>query len=331
MKHRDYINSEGWKILRNQAIDKSGGLCEFCGEGADEVHHVRYPKSFDKDSLDNLVVTCRKCHETSHGIKQEQIMENNLQVNVFSADGNDYAIRQEDKNGITYYRLHDIVCALSDSSEQIQKSMMNMDRIEYHLDDDEYGRFPYKSKIELWVTREGGYGVAMALHTPRAKSFKRWLKHVAIPAQIHGNMPQVQTSNSVLQHLQSTLAVLIEHENKLAQLPEIKESADKAFEIAVETQNKMMDLTDEKYIAASEFIRDADITDAEIGRAAARLARETGATKTDKGWHIPGGERLSVRVPVAGSIYGYVNRWLKTYLVTVVDKIRAGKLSVGDF
>jgi len=69
MMYQDYLKSNEWKNLRMQALTKRGFTCEFCGEDARIVHHVRYPKDFSDDSLKNLVVVCKRCHDLCHGIR----------------------------------------------------------------------------------------------------------------------------------------------------------------------------------------------------------------------------------------------------------------------
>ena len=67
--YKDYLKSGAWAKLRAKALDRANGQCEFCGDVGMAVHHVRYPKAFKDDHVDNLVVVCKDCHELSHGIR----------------------------------------------------------------------------------------------------------------------------------------------------------------------------------------------------------------------------------------------------------------------
>jgi len=70
MNYRDYLNSPEWNALRKKAYKRANGKCEMCGAPACSVHHVKYPKQYAEDSLQNLVVLCEKCHRLSHGIRK---------------------------------------------------------------------------------------------------------------------------------------------------------------------------------------------------------------------------------------------------------------------
>lgn len=61
----NYINSEKWQILRQQVIKEYNGLCFYCLEKANDVHHKSYD-NFGNEPLSDLVLLCRKCHEEEH-------------------------------------------------------------------------------------------------------------------------------------------------------------------------------------------------------------------------------------------------------------------------
>ena len=63
--------SVAWKELRQKAIDRDDGKCIFCNRTFREVHHVKYPKRFKEDHVDNLLVVCEKCHRRLHGIRDD--------------------------------------------------------------------------------------------------------------------------------------------------------------------------------------------------------------------------------------------------------------------
>ena len=70
LEYEAHLKSEKWKSLRKECFRRAGYRCEFCGEVARlAAHHVRYPKNgFKRDSVENLVAACSKCHGICHGI-----------------------------------------------------------------------------------------------------------------------------------------------------------------------------------------------------------------------------------------------------------------------
>lgn len=75
-RYAKYMASPAWKELRAKARERSGNKCEFCGGPPEHVHHVRYPKRFEDDHLDNLVVACEPCHSKLHGIRSDVFVDN---------------------------------------------------------------------------------------------------------------------------------------------------------------------------------------------------------------------------------------------------------------
>lgn len=63
--YKDYMNSEKWKIIRKKVIDKYNGMCFYCKEPGNDVHH-KYYDNFGNEPLSDLVLLCRKCHEEEH-------------------------------------------------------------------------------------------------------------------------------------------------------------------------------------------------------------------------------------------------------------------------
>jgi hypothetical protein len=70
LKYSEYLKSPSWKKLRKLAYQRSNHSCDFCGNEAVAVHHVKYPKKYNEDCLDNLIVVCKKCHELTHGLRE---------------------------------------------------------------------------------------------------------------------------------------------------------------------------------------------------------------------------------------------------------------------
>ena len=66
--YKEYLRSSEWLVLRKQALERAEFSCEDCGKTGVplQVHHIEYPKSFEDDSVDNLVVLCEMCHFKEH-------------------------------------------------------------------------------------------------------------------------------------------------------------------------------------------------------------------------------------------------------------------------
>jgi len=70
--YKNYLKSDEWKKLKQETIDRDGGRCRKChGCYCQEVHHIKYPKDFKDDCLENVISVCSKCHKEIHGIKRQ--------------------------------------------------------------------------------------------------------------------------------------------------------------------------------------------------------------------------------------------------------------------
>ncbi len=67
----EYMNSRKWEDLRRKALQRADYKCELCGAPYKAVHHIRYPKKYREDHVDNLIAVCGKCHAILHGIRDE--------------------------------------------------------------------------------------------------------------------------------------------------------------------------------------------------------------------------------------------------------------------
>jgi hypothetical protein len=86
-QYREYLASDDWRKLRGGALTWSSGKCDFCGDLAEQVHHVRYPKTFGNERPSDLVSVCRRCHELCHGRQQMQELTNAEKYKVIAASG----------------------------------------------------------------------------------------------------------------------------------------------------------------------------------------------------------------------------------------------------
>lgn len=71
--YHTYLNSKDWKSLRKKVIERDKSRCVFCNKKFKEVHHIRYPKRFKEDHIDNIICICKSCHRRLHGIKDDDL------------------------------------------------------------------------------------------------------------------------------------------------------------------------------------------------------------------------------------------------------------------
>jgi hypothetical protein len=65
-KYNTYLTSPAWYDLRARVLQRSGGLCEGCGDRmADHIHHLTYER-FGREMLFDLAAVCRECHTVIH-------------------------------------------------------------------------------------------------------------------------------------------------------------------------------------------------------------------------------------------------------------------------
>lgn len=91
-EYRDYLRSKEWSDIRERALQINGGICSFCNERATEVHHIRYPKTFARDSIFNVQPVCRRHHEVMHGMGNITPIDN---YDVLEFHGQKFAIGKE--------------------------------------------------------------------------------------------------------------------------------------------------------------------------------------------------------------------------------------------
>ena len=63
--YNKYLSSYEWQNLRKQIIKRDNGICQYCGEKGNDVHHLTYER-FKKELLSDLILVCRPCHEKIH-------------------------------------------------------------------------------------------------------------------------------------------------------------------------------------------------------------------------------------------------------------------------
>mgnify|MGYP000057652669 CR=1 FL=1 len=64
----DYLRSRVWAWKRERALARDGRACKLCaGRGGLQVHHRAYVARWGRESDDDLVTLCARCHRTFHG------------------------------------------------------------------------------------------------------------------------------------------------------------------------------------------------------------------------------------------------------------------------
>lgn len=91
MKRRDeynrHLKSHNWSEQRDLALDRTSGFCQFCGEVASQVHHVKYPKRFGDEHPHSLIPVCERCHNISHGVQNMKQLSDVTRMAELSPNG----------------------------------------------------------------------------------------------------------------------------------------------------------------------------------------------------------------------------------------------------
>lgn len=82
-----YLKSTDWGEQRNFALERTSGFCQFCGEVASQVHHVKYPKRFGEEHPHSLIPVCERCHNISHGVQEMKLLTDVTQMTELSPNG----------------------------------------------------------------------------------------------------------------------------------------------------------------------------------------------------------------------------------------------------
>lgn len=88
LAYKQYLKSSEWQDLRNIALIRTDGFCQFCGEIATQVHHVKYPKRFGDEHPHSLIPVCNHCHSISHGVQIMNELTNVVQMSDLAPSGN---------------------------------------------------------------------------------------------------------------------------------------------------------------------------------------------------------------------------------------------------
>lgn len=64
--YRNYLKSVTWKHIREEALKYYNYTCQDCGREGRDVHHMYYPEHLGMETIDDLKVLCRSCHDLEH-------------------------------------------------------------------------------------------------------------------------------------------------------------------------------------------------------------------------------------------------------------------------
>lgn len=66
-EYLQYLKSEHWDLLRNQAFERDGWRCQKCNSKHNlQGHHKRYRKDLYKCTVDDIETLCFGCHRHHH-------------------------------------------------------------------------------------------------------------------------------------------------------------------------------------------------------------------------------------------------------------------------
>lgn len=151
MRYQDYLKSAEWKNLARNARVRAGNRCEMCGDSPDHVHHVRYPKSFKDDGLENLIVLCASCHAKSHGIRGE-VMQTGKTITVSG-----YRIcATTSSDGVPLVRFKDVMLAFGHQDHRIDQALWS--RVKNTIIEGPHWvrlENPFTQKLECFLTISG--------------------------------------------------------------------------------------------------------------------------------------------------------------------------------
>lgn len=82
-----YLKSLDWKENRAFALERTSGFCQYCGNVASQVHHVKYPKKFGEEHPHSLIPVCERCHNISHGVQEMKSLTDVERMSELSPNG----------------------------------------------------------------------------------------------------------------------------------------------------------------------------------------------------------------------------------------------------
>jgi hypothetical protein len=72
-EHKIYLQSDIWKKIRLEILQRDNNLCQDCKHLATEVHHLNYIYIKQDKEKDFCISLCRKCHQNRHNFKFNEV------------------------------------------------------------------------------------------------------------------------------------------------------------------------------------------------------------------------------------------------------------------
>jgi 5-methylcytosine-specific restriction endonuclease McrA len=71
MPYSEYLETPEWRVTRRHATKAAEDKCQRCGRLSRrlDVHHRTYERLGREDSMSDLEVLCRQCHQKEHGFE----------------------------------------------------------------------------------------------------------------------------------------------------------------------------------------------------------------------------------------------------------------------
>jgi len=68
-RSRVRLDTEAYRELRQQVLERDGWRCQACGSLVGlEIHHARFRSQQGEDTEENLIALCAQCHKKIHAL-----------------------------------------------------------------------------------------------------------------------------------------------------------------------------------------------------------------------------------------------------------------------
>ena len=62
----DYLKSDAWERKRFVVLRRDNWTCVYCGQEAEQVHHLKYARNIGTEPIHWLESVCKSCHNKIH-------------------------------------------------------------------------------------------------------------------------------------------------------------------------------------------------------------------------------------------------------------------------
>lgn len=182
-EYQAYLRSPSWRSLSMAARFRAGNRCEFCGMTGDHVHHVKYPKQWAQDHIDNLIVVCSHHHDLLHGIRGDTMSGKLIVIEGIDVQDSFMDFRQ------LYASLYEASVGIYANNVELYNSAFDRGMMaawnqifhEYKKIED-VTRFDGKVQKRLWVNVSGALQLAGKYDSPKTVEFQKKLYGKILPA-----------------------------------------------------------------------------------------------------------------------------------------------------